>query len=478
MLYFLSQQEIAQKVNSREVKIGFIGLGRVGLPLAATLASKGFEVLGIDVNENAVAKVNAARVSVTNSVSATNKSPFADEAGLPELLQEVTAQGKLRATTEIARVRECDVVIIAVPTLIRDSVSVAKKEPEIDAVRIVAGELAENLPQGRMIVLQSTVPLLTTQDVLGRIIEERTGLQAGRDFGLAYSPERTQAPQVLRDLKTYPKIVGGINEQSTCIISQIYATFSPGIIRMNSLVAAEMEKVIENTCRDVNIAFANELASVCEVYGVDVYEIIEAANSQPYSHILNPGLVGGHCIPMDPYYIISDACKRGVTPKLMQTARDINEAMFQHVVDMIDEGSKKITILGLSFKKDVKSFETSHTLKLVHLLKEKGYDVTVHDPFLANDRLTDVSQPTPDEQLPCKGEPDLYLALQGADCVILSTAHSEYGRIDFHKVKRLMRGNLIIDIRGMFPTEKVSQSGLRYKGPGRSQFPSPLMGEG
>jgi len=140
-------------------------------------------------------------------------------------------------------------------------------------------------------------------------------------------------------LKTYPKIVGGIDERSTSIVSLVYSTFAPSIIKMSSIVAAEIEKVIENTYRDVNIAFANELARICETYSVDVYEIIEAANSQPYSHILNPGLVGGHCIPMDPYYIISDARKRGVTPKLMQTARDINEAMSQHIVDMIDKDS-------------------------------------------------------------------------------------------------------------------------------------------
>ena len=158
---------------------------------------------------------------------------------------------------------------------------------------------------------------------------------------------------------------------------------------------------------------------------------------------------------MDPYYIISDASKRGITPKLMQTARDVNESAFQNVVDMIDEGSRKITILGLSFKKDVKSFETSHTLKLVHLLAEKGCDVTVHDPFLD------------DTQFQFKTDPDLYHAIEGSDCVILSTAHSEYTQIDFDKVKEIMKGNLIIDIRGMFSPEKVLESGLKYKGIGR-----------
>ena len=319
----------------------------------------------------------------------------------------------------------------------------------------MADELARDFSPGKVIVLQSTVPPYTTQNVIGKTIENITGLKAGQDFGLAYSPERTQSPQVLRDLKAYPRIVGGIDEKSAFITSQVYSTFAPSIIKMGSLVAAELEKLIENTYRDVNIAFANEWARICELYGVDAYEIIKAANSQPYSHILNPGLVGGHCIPMDPYYVISDARGRGFEPRLMQTARDINESLFQHIVDMVDEGLEKVVILGLSFKKDVKSFETSHTLKLVSLLAKKGYDVTVHDPFLD------------DAAFQFKTDPDLYHAIENSDCVILSTAHSQYESLNFSKIKNIMRGDLIIDVRGMFHPSEVLASGLRYKGIGR-----------
>jgi len=448
-MYFLSQQEIEEKVTARAVKIGFIGLGRVGLPLAATLADEGFKVLGIDVKSELVAKVNA------------GESPFTDETGLGELIQKVVGNKALKATTRMAAVKECDMVIIAVPTLIKG------QEPEIDAVRVVADELARSFSLGKTIVLQSTVPPFTTQDVLGKTIKKITGLKAGEDFGLAYSPERTQSPQVLRDLGTYPRVVGGIDEKSVFITSMVYSTFAPGVIKMGSLVAAEMEKVIENTYRDVNIAFANELACICERYGVDVQEIIEASNSQPYSHILNPGLVGGHCIPMDPYYIIGDARGRGVEPRLMQTARDINESMFQHVVHMIDGGCKKVTVLGLSFKKDVKSFETSHSLKLASLLQQKGHDVTIHDPFLNNRQL-----PTANYRLPtknCQLSTDLYHAIESSDCLILSTAHSEYKDIDFDKVKELMRGNLFIDVRGMFDPKKLTAAGFRYRGLGRVQ---------
>ena len=421
MIYFLPRDEVERKIDSREIKIGFVGLGRVGLPLAATLANNGFEVLGVDVNEKTVDKVNA------------GEPPFVDELGLPELLLEVTTRRKLRATTQIGETKGSDLVIIAVPTLIMH------KEPQIDAVIAVASELAQNFSRGTTVLLESTVPPFTTRNVLGKAIEEKTGLKPGRDFGLAYSPERTQAPQILRDLKTYPKIVAGIDEKSAFVVSAIYSTFAPGIIKMSSLVAAEIEKVIENAYRDVNIAFANELAWICETYGIDVSEMIQAANSQPHSHVLNPGLVGGHCIPMDPYYIISDCHKRGITPKLMQAAREINEAVFQHVVDMIDEDSRRITVLGLSFKADVKSFETSHTLKLVHLLAEKGYDVTVHDPFLDN------------TQFQFKTESNIYHGIEGSDCVILSTAHSIYAQIDFDKTKEIMKIKVLHKNPHIFP---------------------------
>ncbi len=436
-MYLLSDGEIKERVDRRACKIGVIGLGRVGLSLAASLASEGFEVLGFDIKAETVNKINS------------GNSPFIDEIGLKELLARVVLERRLKATSEMTLVGQSDLIIIAVPTLIKG------EEPDIDAVGIAAGTLSQGLSSGTVVTLESTVPPFTTQELVGKTIEKRTGLKVGKDIGLCYSPERVQSPQILRDLRAYPKIVAGIDDKSTFIVASVYSSFAPSITKMSSLIIAEIEKVVENVCRDVNIALANEIALVCEVYGVDAQEIIKAINFLPSTRILNPGLVGGHCIPMDPYYIISDARKRGITPKLMQTAREINEAMFQHIVDMIDEDTKKITILGLSFKKDVKSFETSHTLKLVRLLSEKGYEVTVHDPFLDN------------TQFQFKTDPNLYHAIEDSDCIILSTAHSEYNQIDFNKVKEIMKGSLIIDIRGMFRPEKVAESGLKYKGLGR-----------
>jgi UDP-N-acetyl-D-mannosaminuronic acid dehydrogenase len=249
--------------------------------------------------------------------------------------------------------------------------------------------------------------------------------------------------------------LGGIDEKSALILSEIYGTFAPSIIRMKNLEAAELEKVVENSYRDVNIAFANEIAKICEIYGADAHEVIAAANSQPYSHILNPGLVGGHCIPMDPYYIISDLMDKGYCPRLIKTARDVNEGLFSDIANSLGDDIHKVAIFGLSFKKDVKSFETSHTLKLINLLTERGKSVVVHDPFIA------------DEKFPFDTAVDPYLACLGADCLVVSTAHTAYGTLDLTRIKAAMSGWLVIDIRDTFKPEAVAAAGLKYRGLGR-----------
>ena len=430
-MYLLSDEEIREKVKERAVKISVIGLGRVGLPLAVTLADCGFDTLGIDINEELVEKINR------------GESPFEDEVGLKELLKRNVGEGRLTATVSL---EERDFNIITVPTLIRG------EEPDIDAVYAVAGEIRK--PMDKVFVLESTVPPLTTER-FGEIVAKKTGYKAGKDFGLAYSPERVQAPQVLRDLKTYPKIVGGIDEKSGFIVSEVYSCFAPGIIKVSSPLVAEIDKIIENAHRDLNIAFANELAMICEIYGIDVYEIIKTANSQPYCNILNPGLVGGHCIPMDPYYILSEVERRGYTANLIKEARRINEAMANHVAGMVE--GEKVTILGLSFKPDIKAFEHSHTLKLIDALRAKSHEheIVVHDPFLG------------DEEFDFRVEKDLYKAVEGADCVILATAHSVYKKINLKEIRKRMKGDLVVDVRGFFDAEAVEAKGLRYKGIGR-----------
>ena len=437
MIYLHDEPQIKAVVANRDLKIAFIGLGRVGLPLAATLADAGFTVNGIDINPRVVDAVNNAT------------SPYPDERGLTELIQKTVSSGKLCASTDYAVIRKSDIIIIAVPTLIED------QKPDISAIHKVAERMNSYMDTGKVVVLQSTVPPETTQSILGEFTYKNIKLEAGIDFGLVYSPERTQSPQVVADLKSYPKIIGAIDDKSALVLSEVYKTFAPSVIRMKNIVAAELEKVMENTYRDVNIAFANEMALLCQLYGIDVQELITVANSQPFSHILQPGLVGGHCIPMDPYYAISDAASRGFDTKLIRTARELNEDIFTVITDMVPNEVQNVTILGLSFKPGVKSFETSHTPRLVKKLEERGLNITVHDPYLENTLYN------------FKTEANLCQAITGADCLILSTAHEQYKTLDLTQVKSLMNGDLVIDIRAFWEPEEIKQYGFKYKGLGR-----------
>lgn len=438
--------EALERINSRKIKVCIIGLGRVGLPLAATLALEGFRVIGLDINPDVVNKTNS------------GESYLRDEKELPELIRNVVAKGLLKATLlPEEAIKPSDIIIITVPTLITKD-----KKPEISPVIDAAYKISENFSKGKVVIVESTVPPNTTVGIVGRIIEEKTGLKAGKDFGLAFSPERIQASQALRDLRKYPKIVGGIDEKTTEIVSAIYSTFAPEIIKMSNPLAAEIEKIIENTYRDVCIAFANELAKICEIYKVDVWEVIKAANSQPYCNILNPGCgVGGHCIPMDPYYIIRDVEQRGYMPRLLISAREVNESMPEHFVRIVEKVVKnkkaKIIILGLSFKPDVKAFLHSHTLKIIELLKKSGYEnIVVHDPFLE------------DENFDFNTEKNLGKALKNSEALLLSTAHSVYNNISIENIARLMKKNAyIIDGRGFFDPKSVLKAGLNYIGIGR-----------
>lgn len=442
MLYNLSIKDAIQRINERKAKICVLGLGRVGLPLALTLADRDFNVQGGDINKELVNSINR------------KICPFKEEGGLEDLMNK----NDLRASTGIPKViRESDIIIITVPTFIKED-----KKPEIDAIISVGHTISENIKGGEIIVLESTVPPGTTENVLGKIIE-KNGFKAGKDFGLVYSPERVQSPQILRDLRSYPKIVGGIDEKSTEIISSLYLSFAPSIIKLSSPKAAEMEKVAENIYRDVNIAIANELARIAEILGVNFYEIREAANSQPFCNILIPGGVGGHCIPMDPYYLISEAEKQGYSADLFKTSREINDSMPKHIADMVEkalEGNKgRVTVLGLSFKPDVKSYEHSHTITLLEELKKRGFTVNIHDPYL--------------DEHSFMGFPafsDLVESLRESDCLVVSTAHSEYKYLNLEEIIKVMKSNIIVDGRSIIDPEKAKTHGFKYYCIGRGDL--------
>ncbi len=444
MLYKLPFKDAIQQIEKKLVRICVLGLGRVGLPLALTLADSGFDVFGGDINQELVDSINK------------GICPFKEEEGLEDLMNK----NVVKASTDVPKViGDSDIIIVTVPTLIKEN-----KKPDIDAIINVSYTISKNIKGGEVIVLESTVPPGTTENVLGKIIEQN-GFKAGEDFGLVYSPERVQSPQILRDLRSYPKIIGGVDEKSAEIVSTIYSNFAPSIINLSSPKAAEVGKVAENIYRDVNIAIANEFARIAEILGVNFYEIREAANSQPFCHMLMPGAgVGGHCIPMDPYYLISEAEKLGYSADLFKTSRNINDSMPVHLADMVEKALKgknkgKVTVLGLSFKPNIKSYEHSHTIPLLKELKERGFIVNIHDPYLDEDSF--IGFPASN---------DLTESLRESDCFVISTAHSEYKDLNFEEIIKVMNSNIIVDGRSIIDPEKAKSLGFTYYCIGRGDL--------
>ncbi|MGC9516937.1 MAG: nucleotide sugar dehydrogenase [Methanomicrobiales archaeon] len=429
-----------------------VGLGKVGLPLALVFADVGINVTGVDINQETVHTLNKGILPHY-------------EPKVPELLDKCTQNGKFKAVTDSTKAAGYnDVIIMVVPTLISSS-----KEPDITAVEKASESVGKGLEKGSMVIVESTVPPGTTEGVVKNILENESGLIAGADFGLAFCPERVQSPQVVDDIiYNYPKIVGGIDEKSSEVASNIYKLINKkGVITVKNPKTAEMEKVVENTYRDVNIAFANELALISEKLGIDVMEVIEVANSQPFCNILNPGAgVGGHCIPMDPYYLIDEAKKAGLNVKILENARKINDFMPKHVVELVEDGLKEINkkisnstiaLLGVSYKENTDDYRYSPSKDIINYLNKKNAHIKTFDPFIEN---------VPD--LNVEHFNKLYDCVQNVDCIIIATVHEEFLKMNLEEIKSLTAEKcLFIDGRCVFDPYSIIEAGFVFRGVGR-----------
>ncbi len=457
-----SKEEIKELVKSGKVTVAVYGLGKVGLPLALAYASAGNKVIGVDINERIVEMVNSGR----------NYLPH--EPGVDELLREFVNNKRITATTRLEKAaKESDVISIIVPTGIDEH-----GKPELNAIYSVSEAIGRGMDKGTLIILESTVPPGTTEGPVRAILERESGLKAGVDFGLVFSPERVKSGTVLKDfLENYPKIVGGINEKSTLTAAGFYeAIVKKGVITVMNARAAEAVKVFEGVYRYVNIALANELALLSELLGVDVLEIIKAANSQPYSHIHFPGAgVGGHCIPVYPFFLkfVSEAL--GLDLRFVNLSKIINEAMPSHIVDLVIESlneakkpinGSKIVIFGLTFRGDIKAVERSPAKPIINRLKYLKGEIYAHDPFLTSEEVKNEFGVSKIE--------DLWDALQRADCAVFVTDHSIYRNLDLEKAVSLMKKPaIIVDGRNIFDLNKVrklvNEKHLIYRGVGRSK---------
>jgi UDP-N-acetyl-D-mannosaminuronic acid dehydrogenase len=348
-----------------------VALGKVGLPLAARIALAGHEVVGVDIDPRVVALVN------------DGQAPFPNEAGLPEALAETVADGRLRAVSDTAAaVAEGPDLVVAVPPLVVD----ASARPDWGVLDAVVADIGRGLKAGTTVSIETTVPVGTTRARVAPALEAASGLKEGTDFHVVFSPERIFSGRAIADLDKYPKLIGGLSAAGEARGIELYASFLDAEVRgLGSAEAAELSKLAETTYRDINIAFANELARYSDELGIDVLNVIDAANSQPYSHVHRPGIaVGGHCIPVYPRFLLAgDADAR-----LPLLAREINERMPSYAADLAgDVRGKTVLILGIAYRGGVKETAFSGAFALRDALTGRGAHVVAHDPMFSGDEL-------------------------------------------------------------------------------------------
>lgn len=346
------------------MKISVIGLGKAGLPLAAVIANEGIDVIGVDLDKKKVDMINK------------GINPIEEEPGLKELISK-QAEKHLRVTLNLLEAAKlCDVHIVIVPLFITD-----EKKPDFSILKKTFENLSKGLKKDDIVILETTVPVGTTENFVKDILEKGSKLKAGKDFYLAYSPERIMTGFSISRFRDFPKLVGGINEESTNKAFNVYRSFAKPI-KVNNSRTAELAKIAEGVYRDVNISLANELFKVSEHYDVDFWEMKDAAKHQ-YCNILEPGNVGGHCIPVYPWFLINE-----IKVPLIKKARELNDNMIDYYAKKVDEiGGKKVGIIGLSYRKGVKEKSYSGSIALIKLLNKKGYDVYGLDPLYSKEEI-------------------------------------------------------------------------------------------
>ena len=399
---------LKQKILDRTVTLGVVGLGYVGLPLAVEKAKAGFKVIGFDVQDQKVDMVNQGHNYIGDVVDSD--------------LEKIVREGYLRATTDFASVASCDCVCIAVPTPLD-----AHQQPDISYVRSSAESIMPHMHKDMLIVLESTTYPGTTEELLKPILE-KSGLKCGVDFYLAFSPERVDPGNLIYKTKNTPKVVGGCTPECTDIAATLYeAVLEAPVHRVSCPAVAEMEKILENTYRNVNIGLVNEMAMLCERMGINVWEVIDAAKSKPYgfqAFYPGPGL-GGHCIPLDPYYLSWKAREYGFHTSMIESSMMINDRMPEYCVDRamaaLNDHKKamngaKVLVLGVAYKQDIDDYRESPAIRVIEALKKRGAEVCYYDPFVAEYREHGVVE---------KGLPELTEdVLKAADLVMVTTAHT------------------------------------------------------
>lgn len=429
-----SLTSLRSEIEKRSAAIGVIGLGYVGLPAACVIAEAGFKVTGIDID--------AKRVELINS----GHSPIeGDEPGLALLLRRVIDSKALRASTAHKDLAKADVVLICVDTPVD-----ADHRPRFKALRSACEQLGAVLRKGALVIVESTIAPGTIDAVVRPALEASTGGRAGERFHLGHCPERVMPGKLLRNMRTLGRVCGGSSPEVSDAMVALYSTYVEADLDPADCLTAELVKTAENSYRDVSIAFANQLAVICEVVGGDVWRVRELVNKVPGRYVLLPGGgVGGHCIPKDPW-LLAAPLGGEADSSLLGVARRINDGMPAHVAGLVGElvdakSHAKVAVLGYSYLENSDDTRNSPSAALVEILTERGFEVQVHDPFVREHAGNAME------------------ALRGADCAVLMVAHSEYRDLDLSAAASTMRRPQMVDARGFFKTEALRAAGFTYR---------------
>ena len=412
------KQSMLEKIKDRTLRIGVVGLGYVGLPLAVEKAKAGFPTIGFDVQQQKVDMVNAGHNYIGDVVDSE--------------LEALVASGKLSATSDYSFVKDVDFVAICVPTPLDDH-----QQPDVSYMRDSAIEVAKHLQKGTAVVLESTTYPGTTEELVKPILEEGSGLKCGEDFYLGFSPERVDPGNLIYKTKNTPKVVGAIGKDATEVIAALYEAVLEGeVFQVSSPAVAEMEKILENTYRNINIGLVNELAILCDKMGIDIWEVIEAAKTKPFgfqAFYPGPGL-GGHCIPLDPYYLSWKAREYEFHTSMIESSMMINDRMPEYCVEragkILNKQKKamngtKVLLLGVSYKQDIDDYRESPAFRVWDHLKYSGARVDYYDPWVPKCTYKGRGYVSIQELTPA--------AVAEYDLVIITTAHSN---VDYEMVQK------------------------------------------
>jgi len=439
-------KELIKKIRQKQARIAVLGLGRVGLPTAGLFADAGYEVIGIDVNEELVRNISSMELRLR-------------EPGLDDLIENVTKSGKFKATLDIIQAAKADIKVVCVQTPLTKS-----NEPDLAHLKKAIENIANESLEGKLVVVVSTTPPGTSKNLVARVLEKGSGLKCGEDFWLAYCPERIAPGRAIQEFTGNSRLVGGFDLESGNLAAELFGTVTRGGILVTDCLSAEVAKLAENTFRDVNIAFANELALICEQIGADAIEVIHLANTHPRVNIHRPSCgVGGPCLTKDPFLLLHLIKQTHLRLNLIEYSRKLNDFMAAHTVELIVNALEKegknieksrIAVLGVAYKGETGDATNSPAERIIGELMSLKAIVIVYDPYSK-------------EAFGAERARNIVEAVKEADCVVIATDHKTFKKLDLQKIKTFMRANpIIVDGKRIVNPMEAKKTGFIFFGIG------------